>query len=181
MNHTHLTRKPSRVLPFLVVGVLALAAAGCGGKGNVSGKVTSNNKTVVYGTVTLLAKDGLQYPAQIFPDGSFAIYDVPVGEVRIAVVSPDPEVTYQTLVSMQKNPESAAAIPKPAVSRKDWFPIHHQYAVPETSGLAMIVKRGENSNFDIVLELVAEPPAIDPNKRPGDNRLIPREPIAVPN
>lgn len=73
--------------------VVVLAATGCGQKTNkVKGKVTYDGKTVVWGSVTLLDAKGAYHQGDIDLNGNYEIANVPVGPVKIGVVSPDPKV-----------------------------------------------------------------------------------------
>lgn len=56
----------------------------------LTGRVTSQGKPVVFGTVTLLTSDHRTVFVPIRPDGTFLVKGVPRGPVRIAVSSPDP-------------------------------------------------------------------------------------------
>jgi hypothetical protein len=83
------TRGPGRWgLLFLV---LSLAGLGCGtGKGDVTGKVTYQNKPLTFGTVTIQASDGAMFQGNIESDGTYTVRDVPVGEAKVAVSCVDP-------------------------------------------------------------------------------------------
>ncbi|HJZ54859.1 MAG TPA: hypothetical protein VKE74_07860, partial [Gemmataceae bacterium] len=72
--------------------VLGLTVMGCGGStSKVRGKVTHNGKTVVWGSVTLVDKNGEFHQADIDLNGNYVIEKVPFGTVKIAVASPNPE------------------------------------------------------------------------------------------
>lgn len=129
---------------------LVLIMAGCGGPGNVSGKVTFNNKPVVVGTVVILASDSLPYTGNIGDSGEFLIPRVPPGPAQIAVVSRSP-ATVRPRPPRPGIVESDPAIKKAIKSSPDkWFPIPERYAQPGTSNISLVVKAGLNE-FDIVL------------------------------
>jgi hypothetical protein len=70
----------SRILPRLVsIAVLCclLTSIGCGSRGTLSGKVTYKNKPVVWGSVSVIASDNIQYASQITPEGTYSIAKVP--------------------------------------------------------------------------------------------------------
>jgi hypothetical protein len=72
-----------------VLAVLVLT--GCGKEqGIVTGTVTFKDRPVVYGSVVILASDGIPRNAHISPEGSYTLPDVPCGDARLAVHSPDP-------------------------------------------------------------------------------------------
>jgi len=56
----------------------------------VSGKVTYDGKPVVWGSVTLVDAAGEFHQGTIGLDGTYKIDNVPVGPVKIGVVSPKP-------------------------------------------------------------------------------------------
>src|SRR5262245_11102874 len=77
--------------PGVALAFLTLAAVGCGGRGDVSGKVTYNGKPLVFGTVQFEASDKTIKQANIETDGSYFIAGVPVGEAKVAVSSDNPK------------------------------------------------------------------------------------------
>jgi hypothetical protein len=67
---------------------LFLAAVGCGGTGEVSGKVTYEGQVVTGGNVVFVPESGPSASATIDPeDGSYKIQKIPAGKVMVAVVS----------------------------------------------------------------------------------------------
>jgi hypothetical protein len=77
---------------WIAIGLLlGLGPLGCSAStSKVRGKVTHAGKTVVWGTVTLVDKTGQFHQADIDLEGNYEIENVPVGTVKIAVVSPNP-------------------------------------------------------------------------------------------
>jgi hypothetical protein len=72
-----------RILFFPSVAVLA---AGCGGRGSVSGKVYFQDQPLGGGTIVFTSADGQgSKVADIQPDGTYTIEAIPAGPVRIAV------------------------------------------------------------------------------------------------
>jgi hypothetical protein len=129
-------------LPLLAAGVL-VAAAGCSSRATVSGKVTYKGKPVVWGTVTAIASDGVQYAAQINPDGTYSIANVPTGPARFAVSSPNPDGSARGGPAAAKGgagdrgdgAEAGPPNPPPGA----WFPIPDQYSDPARSGLTATI------------------------------------------
>src|SRR4051812_35300699 len=73
------------------LSALLTAACGCGGgSGSLTGKVTYKGKTVASGSVMAIGSDGIARYSKIAPDGTYTITDLPVGDVKLGVHSPDP-------------------------------------------------------------------------------------------
>jgi hypothetical protein len=124
--------------------LLAALILGCGGRGDVSGKVFYHSKPLVFGTVLIQGSDGIPRQGNIEQDGSYYVSAVATGEAGVAVNSPNPKSITLTYKNPNKKPE-----PYPDV--KGWFSIPKQYEKPSTSGLIYTIKRGEN-NIDIELK-----------------------------
>jgi hypothetical protein len=134
-----------RLRSIVVIGLLALFALGCQGRGDMSGKVTYLGKAVPFGTVLVQSSDGSAHQANIERDGSYSVPGVLVGAVRVAVNSPNPKGI--TLVP-HKDPKKKS-IPYPDVP--GWFAIPSKYETVVTSGLTYTIKGGANS-IDIELQ-----------------------------
>jgi hypothetical protein len=132
-----------RLLVWL--GVLALAA-GCQGRGDVSGKVRYKGKPLVWGTVTFEASDGGLHYSNIDRDGSYAVSGVATGEAKVAVSSVNPRSSDFTPIQRE-----GTKPPPPRPEITGWFPIPAKYDTPYKSGLVYTVKRGVNT-IDIDLE-----------------------------
>jgi hypothetical protein len=127
---------------WLAAGLLLLS--GCGGRfGELTGKVTFQDKLVRMGSVLVVGKDGVPRSTTIQDDGSFAVGNVPAGQVRIAVTSPDPLTVH--LVPPKHG------TPPPPPDRSRWFPIPAKYADFKESELVFTVRGGSNL-FDIKLK-----------------------------
>jgi hypothetical protein len=152
------------VFKWAAAAVLALGLTGCGdGKSKVRGKVTHNNKPVVWGTVTLVDKTGAFHQADIDLNGNYVIENVPAGTVKIAVVSPNPNQSRPDAGKgrgggigiedprekfMAGKEKANADRPKPPPGA--WFPIPDKYNTPETSELTGEVKGKEYElNIDL--------------------------------
>lgn len=108
-----LSMRVSNRAVMLVLGLLIASVAGCGQReANVGGRVTFQEKPVVFGTVTLMAEDGVPFQGQIQPDGTFLVERVPLGTYRVAVHSPDrnrpPPQTEEALPPERKEKERAS-------------------------------------------------------------------------
>jgi hypothetical protein len=129
-----------------VAVLLPLAAAGCAGQGDVSGKVSYKGKPLVWGTVQFEGSDNLLRQANINSDGTYAIRGVAIGQAKVAVSSINPQSS-----DFQPRQVEGKAPPKPRPKVTGWFPIPEKYDTPYKSGLVYTIKRGENK-FDIELE-----------------------------
>lgn len=120
--------------------------SGCGGSGDVTGKVTYKGKTVASGAVLLFASDQLPYYGAIQSDGTFTIPRVPLGEALIGVNSPDPKTLYAPAANKigKKMPPSAPLDPS------KWFPLPAKAGDPAASGLTCTIGSGPNVlNLDL--------------------------------
>jgi len=76
---------------FAALGLAALALAGCGAKGTVSGQVKFNGRPLPWGQITFLSEAGdkpvLHAPVR---DGSYTVPEVPVGSARVTVTTTPP-------------------------------------------------------------------------------------------
>lgn len=128
------------------MAVLLVFATGCGGAGNVSGKVTYQGKPLVWGTVQFEGSDGLIKQANINSDGTYAVQGVATGAAKVAVSSINPKSSdFQPRVVEGRPP------PPPRPEVKGWFPIPEKYDTPHKSGLTYTIKAGDNT-IDIELK-----------------------------
>jgi hypothetical protein len=141
-------RAPLRSLfrPVVGLGLLALVAVGCQGKGDVSGKVTYKGKPLVFGTVQFEGRDGMLRQGNIETDGSYTVSGVATGEAKVAVSSRNPKSS--DFIPIQR--EGGPKLP-PRPDYPGWFPIPDKYETPYKSGLTYTIKRGENK-INIELE-----------------------------
>jgi hypothetical protein len=127
--------------------VLVVGLAGCGrGTTEVSGKVTYNGRPVTSGSVAFAAPDGSCVYADILPDGTYNASGVPVGELKIAVSSPDPRSTPSNDRGGRNPPKAKAATPAPA----GWVALPSKYAQPDQSGLS-VTTTSKAMTHDIVM------------------------------
>jgi hypothetical protein len=156
----------------------ALVAGGCGkGVGDVTGKVIYKGTPVAMGSVVLAGSDGIPHTGPIEEDGTYAVSDVPAETVKVGVLSPDPgpplrpESLPPSLAPLAqreiKGPKAEDARRLQAKmqevrgikvdtgssrgDRKKWRRLPKKYEDPNASGLAIEVKKGENTQ-DIILE-----------------------------
>jgi hypothetical protein len=132
------------------LGFLCLVFCGCGaGRGTVAGKVTYQNKPLHFGSVVVVGTDGIPRTAPITPGGLYAVPDVPCGEAKVAVHSPDPagaaRIYEEEQIKLQKGARPPPGRTPPDVDRQKWFPIPVEFADFGRSGLALTVRRGTNA------------------------------------
>jgi hypothetical protein len=143
-------RSVRRTASLVALGLLVLGSGGCKSKGTVSGKVAHKGKPVIWGTVTIIGSDKIQYAGQITPEGTYTVPDVPGGPVKIAVSSPNPDGTSRGGPAAQRGGDLAGAEPPPPVIKSGgWFPIPDKYSNPETSGLTGTVNADTVINLDL--------------------------------
>jgi hypothetical protein len=138
------TGSTARLRSAATTGLLLLFALGCSGRGDVSGKVTYQNKSVPFGTVMIEGSDGSTRQGNIEKDGSYTVRDVAAGQVRVAVNSPNPKGITLNYKDPNKKPEPYPDVP-------GWFAIPKQYESIASSGLSYTVKGGSNT-IDIELK-----------------------------
>jgi hypothetical protein len=148
---------PRRFLPLFLTA-FACASLGCGGTGNVSGKVYLQDSPVTSGNVFFYRQGSNSVTAAISPDGSYRAENVPTGTVKVAVL-PLPKGSkldakaagmmkgMQKTVGKEQTPVGEAPTGKIVT-----FTIPENYQDPEKSGLTVSVSRGDNPPFDIKLK-----------------------------
>jgi hypothetical protein len=150
----------SRILsgPLLVA---VAAALGCSSSGNpnaparVSGKLTYNNQPIKAGNMLLHTPDGVAYPAQISPDGTYSATDVPTGELVVTIdtepLSPkstkkgaqEESMRMKQMQGMeQRRPAGADPGADPTAN---YIKIPAKYASPKTSPVKVTLSAGKQS------------------------------------
>jgi hypothetical protein len=128
-----------------IVLLAALATPACGqSKGKVQGMVTYAGKPVSGGMILFVGADK-EHPvrAPIDGEGNYQASDVPVGEVKVAVLGPPPPLKPPPLPK-NRNAQSASPQEPSIVS------IPQQYTNPESSGLTCQVSSGSKQyNIDL--------------------------------
>jgi hypothetical protein len=130
----------------VAAALLTLAAVGCAGRGDVSGKVSYKGKALVWGTVQFEGSDKLLKQANIQSDGTYFISGVAAGEAKVAVNSINPQSS-----DFQPLQREGAAPRKPRPEVKGWFPIPAEYQDLSKPKLTYQVKSGPNT-IDIDLK-----------------------------
>lgn len=119
----------------LVLAAGSFLVAGCGSTGSVSGRVTNKGKSLPSGTVTLLTSENKIFTSQIASDGTYAVRQLPVGPVKIAVQTPPHIIVNDP--QMPSQPDVPAPPP---------VPIPPKYRDPNASGLTLNVTGGSQTH-----------------------------------
>jgi hypothetical protein len=135
-----------RSMGSALASALLTLVVGCGGTGDVSGKVTYKGKSLVFGTVQFEASDKTLKQGNIEKDGSYSIQGVPVGEAKVAVNSPNPKSGDFQPLQREGRP---APPPRPEIP--GWFPIPADYQDLSKPRLTYTIKSGQNP-IDIELK-----------------------------
>jgi hypothetical protein len=134
--------------------LLALLTTGClRRKGELSGQVSYQGKPLTSGSVVVVGEDNMPLRAAIGADGRYTVVGVPIGEVRVAVHSPNPSRRVSAKDPKQKRPPRPGVRPVPPPEPPPppgWFPIPTRYGDLDKSELRTTVKAGPNS-YDIPL------------------------------
>ena len=125
---------------FCLPVLLLFGAFGCGGIGDVNGRITYKGKPVAIGSVLLLGKDKVPRQAALRNDGTFSFVGIPAGTFDVAVTSPDPRTLYAPASEKFGSQQPTA----PADVRV-WIPIPAKAGDPIQSGLKITVNRGPNA------------------------------------
>jgi hypothetical protein len=144
-------RVNARLVGKLACALCLTCACGCGsGTATVHGKVTLGGRPVTYGSIILASPDGTARSAALAPDGSYTVKDVQAGEVRVAVLTPDP-ARGQRPKRLSGPPAKIAAIAKADPSRPRWTRVPEKYGNPTTSGITHRVSAGDVA-YDVDLQ-----------------------------
>jgi hypothetical protein len=146
MNRIRFPHRPWRtVLPALLLTVTMI---GCGSRrAEVSGMVRYNGKPLPAGTIQFLGSDGLAYPAQIQPDGTFSVR-VPAGEAKVIIRCVDEDRLSRITAQMAGNRGRVSAPSGLAIRNLSLIP--QRYADWSTSRLTVLVERGKTTqDFDL--------------------------------
>lgn len=82
----------------------------------VTGRITSQGKTVVFGTVTAITADRRTFTVPINSDGTYVLRDLPPGPVQITVSSPNPRPVEERQ-SVEQSPPADGRQAPPAERR----------------------------------------------------------------
>jgi hypothetical protein len=145
-------------LAFLLLTVLTLSSCASAKRSDVHGKVSYQGRPIIYGSVVLIGTDDMPVTGRINSDGTYAVAGVPAGEVRVAVVSPDPAISQSSDGQLpgKGGPNVLHQRPKlrqkaSEVARRNWFPLPKQYELADASGITTTIHAGDNT-FDIELK-----------------------------
>jgi hypothetical protein len=131
---------------LLLLGLTALS--GCAkSTGDVSGTVTFKGQPVTAGGITFYGAGGWAGSSNISPEGAYRIDKVPVGEVKVAVVSSQPKAGKPSSKATPEHPKAAGEAKAPAGKPVALPP---KYKDPEQSGLSYDIKAGAQT-IDIPL------------------------------
>lgn len=128
------------------LAVIILTAIFSGqGKATVTGRVSFQGKPVIWGSVVVFGKDGRSSSGRIEADGTYRVENAATGAVSVAVVSRDPLVQNwaSNLKTTRARPTSKAFSASP-VDRKLWFPLPTHFEDPQSSGVTLLLKSGDN-------------------------------------
>lgn len=143
-------RAARRVRLFSLLTLLVLT--GCGsGSAVVSGTVTYRGKPVPGGSVILYCSDKQIVRGTIGPDGRYTIPNVPAGS---AVVTVQTHARVPAGLKLRQNLPPSVDSPTPpaaATSADGAVLIPPRYALPEESGLVVVIDRGQVA-YDIDLK-----------------------------
>ena len=125
----------------VVVPLVLVSAAGCGGEGAkavVSGKVTVNGKAPVPGcTVSFIGADKKEVSASVANNGAYTVTDVPVGDDQVVVKGPATNAAAATAGRMPGAPPTGS----------EHIPPKYQQ---QGNGLTYTVKSGRQTHdFDL--------------------------------
>ncbi len=150
------------LIPCAIVAS-SLLIVGCSGNkmapAKVSGSVSYNGKPLKAGTMKFVTPEGIEYPAQISPDGTYTATDIPEGELVVVVetetINPGNKNTAQgkdaerrNKVSTQQPPSGYSSAPSPA---ENYMKIPEKYNNSKTSPLAVTLSKGRQvQNIELV-------------------------------
>lgn len=138
--------------------LFATSITGCGPAAtDVTGSVTFEGKTVVFGTVVIIGTDGLPRSGAIQPDGTYRVSGVPLGAAKVAISSPRPPgmkvpnakpKTGRDEGLDERRPADENATVDPVVA-KGWFALPEKYGDPATANLTLEVTANLVFNFEL--------------------------------
>src|SRR5438105_4200207 len=136
-------RESARLLSQVACAACLVCACGCGWRNaTVHGKVTLGGRPVTYGSIILASPDGTARSAALEPDGSYKVEGMRAGEIRVAVLTPDPARSLRgkrlTGPGMRGTPMAKSDTPGPR-----WTRVPDKYANPATSGITHVLSAGD--------------------------------------
>jgi len=120
---------------------------------SISGAVSFQGQPIKGGTVQFFTPEGTAYSAQIGPDGTYSVSDVPEGELIITVetesVNParkaaaaGKDMERREKIAQQPPPDGRGSGPAAAEKAASYLKIPEKYGNPKTSPLTVTVKSG---------------------------------------
>ena len=109
------------IVAAVVIGVVTLIAlrhVELPGGTVLSGRVSSQGKAVVFGTITAIATNGRTFNVPIQPDGTYSLRNLPAGPVRLAVSSPNPTSVVDRQADAAGGPTAGPAADAQAPARE---------------------------------------------------------------
>ena len=146
-----LVSKQTRRVTALLLSVLLAAAGGCSKRATVTGKVTYQGRPVTHGSVILLNADNTARSGAIAADGSYSIDDVPLGTVKIAVISHDPNKGRSVVRGRKPVRSDNTEGTDPRKVAAEWFQLPPRFESATSSGLSCDVGSGQ-VHYDIELK-----------------------------
>jgi hypothetical protein len=135
------------------LGAALVALAGCGGgTTDVTGKVTYQNKPVVFGTVQVIGSDGVPKSGPIQPDGTFRVSGVQIGPARVTVSSPRPPGSGKAAPrGRREDDDERTPVETPASAEvvAGWFPLPEKYGDPDKTDLKVDIKSGQPLDLEL--------------------------------
>jgi hypothetical protein len=119
----------TRVSRWLFTAGALLSLAGCGGTGQISGKVTLDGQPLPGGLVTVYDAEGVNNSGMIGKDGSYSVANIPLGKVEICIATAPP--------SPGINPNNP-----PRAQWGEYKKIPDKYKEKGKSGFSLDVKKG---------------------------------------
>jgi hypothetical protein len=158
MQRVKIGMRSGRSLQSYVVLFGLLAAAGCGSKGTISGKLSYRGQQLPTGSrIIFQVETGAVFSGNIRADGSYTVDKIPPGPVQIAIYVPKVTGVMQKMkgvVSKTKDLQLPGGVtPKKNfnLSADTKTTIPPKYGDPKTSGLTYTVKNGKQEH-DIELK-----------------------------
>lgn len=147
------------LLAVPLFGFAVAAVVGCGGGGNplapasVSGSVSYKGKTVTGGSISFVTPTGTPYSSAISVDGTYAVADLPTGEMIVVVEteSVNPEVKAASgkdadrrnaMMGARTGPNGQSGGGGSSGLEAKYIKIPEKYSKSKTSPLTYMVKNG---------------------------------------
>jgi hypothetical protein len=136
-------RAPRTFGLFAFALILSPALSGCGesfSRTEVTGRVMYNGKPITRtgGSIAFLGADGIPHPADIDGEGNYHAAGICLGENKVTVFYtsvPAPTTPRKRVPGMVRQPAMPNATPESV------YLLPSTYAVPETSGLNVVVEK----------------------------------------